>query len=277
MFYTYIIRYHHYSGNVSLQSSFKEFFGKDTAITNILYPTNLGSCLKELRMDVDEYIKKHSVLPYYRMFLKKEIYDSICVDMLCDAKPYVTKIKSTQRQIAKVKSNRLFYCPMCMSEDKCYENIQIMHQLSEVHVCTKHKCYLNSISLRPFKRLINIDEWDMNITPCDEESILLQVARDVEYIMKTQPELDITTLRACLMEEAIKRNIYRNGKWNEKAVPQWKFFYDNLPKEYNVYKDVLSFNKFAARQQVIGIDAVEYLLFIQSLYGRFEKFAEVYL
>ena len=277
MLYTYVIRYHHYSGNKKLESSFKEFFGRMEDINTVLYPVHLEPCLKALRIESEEYIKNHSVLPYYKVFMKQEVYESICKDMLYGTKAYTSRLKSNQHHVTKTKCNRLFYCPVCLSEDMCYENIKIYHQLNEVHACTRHKCYLNSVPIKPYKKLLYMEDWNMEVRICENEPVLLQTAQDVEYIIENQPELNNDILRACLLEEAIRRRIYKGGSWNENIDTQWKSFYDNLPVEYNIYKNNLYFNKFASRRSLMGVDAVEYLLFIQSLFGSFERFVEICL
>ena len=228
-------------------------------------------------MESEDYIKNHSVLPYYKIFMKSEIYESICNDMLYGTKAYTSRLKSNQHQVTKTKCNRLCYCPICLLEDMCYENIKLHHQLNEIHVCTKHKCYLNSVSIKPYNRLLHMEDWNMEVRTGEKELVLLQTALDVEFIMENQPELNNSTLRACLLEEAIRRKIYKGGSWKENIDTQWKSFYDNLPVEYNIYKNNLYFNKFASQRPLMGVDAVEYLLFIQSLFGSFERFVEISL
>lgn len=275
LFYTYIIRYHYYSGNVSLQSSFKEFFGRIEDIDSVLYPTHIEPCLKALHMDTKEYINEHSVLPYYKVFMKQEIYDAICNDMLNSTKSYTNRLRTHQYTTSKIKSDRLFYCPKCLADDMCYENIKTYQQIRGVHVCAEHRCYLNSISLIPHKRLLHMENWDMEVKECENEPILQQVAKDVEYIINTHPDMNNSILRDCLFGEAICRTVFRFGKWKEQQFTQWQEFYERLPVEYKKYSKKISFQRFADKELSGAIEPIEYILFIQSLFGSFERFVEI--
>ena len=117
LFYSYVIRYHHYSGNRMLASSFKEFYGHGRNAGSVLFPKKIAYSLKQINMEPEHYLKEHSVLPFYRLFLQKEDYEKICAEMFFGEKAYTRRFAKQQRQAATVKSDRLFYCPICIKED----------------------------------------------------------------------------------------------------------------------------------------------------------------
>lgn len=276
LFYTYIIRYHHYSGNLRLESSFVEFFGQERNINSVLFPKQIGECLKNLGMEIGNYLHNHSVLPFYRLFLKEDLYQKIVRQMTHGKNAYTKHLSTQQQHGVHLKSDQIFYCPVCLKEDTRYQTIKRFHQIEGVYVCPKHKCYLNNISIRSHKNLLKIKEWDMNIRACVPESILIQVARDVEYIIDHPPAMDNVLFRECLFDEAVYRGVFECQGWYEDRSSDWKSYYDNLPAEYAEFREKANFQRFAADKISGGIDPIEYLVFVQSLYGSFEKFIRIY-
>ncbi len=276
MLYTYIIRYHHFSGNVRLRSSFEEFFGTDKNIGSVLFPYKIVECLKALGIEEMDYLKNHSAMPYYQLFLDIDVYQRICQNIFYGNRSYTTKVKTQQSADSVVKSNRIFYCPECLKEKLDYRNIKIFHQINGVYVCPEHHCYLNNVPIASSYRVLNMKEWDMSVRKCETGGVLEQIAEDVRYIIDNPPEIDNTVLREQLFDEAVFRGAFRFGKWTEKARDiEWQKFYDNLPVEYKKFKARLDFKRLAASKKEAGADPIEYLLIIRSLFGSFEKFMEI--
>lgn len=256
-----------------LATSFQEFYGQEKNINSVLFPKQIAGCLSELGMEIGDYLHNHSVLPFYRLFLKEDLYREIIWQMLYGEKAYTNRLVTQQNRNGHViRSDRLYYCPICLKEHMKYETIERFHQVSGVYVCPKHFCYLNNVPIQKYKKLISMKEWDMSIKMCDQESVLVQVARDVEYILNSLPELDNVALRSWLLDEAIQRRVYYFQKWNENRNDDWKVYYEKFPNEYAIFKKKASFRRFAAHELTDGINPIEYLVFIQSLYGSFENF-----
>lgn len=259
-----------------LGTSFKEFYGHERNINSVLFPKQIGGCLKSLGMGAEDYIYNHSTLPFYRLFLKNGLFEIICKQMLYGEKSYTRHLSTQQNRWAVLRSDKLYYCPECLKAHKEYTGIKRFHQINGVYVCPEHCCYLNSIPLRPYKRLLEMDKWDMNIKTCDSKSVLMQVARDVEYIIDNPPDMDNTIFRECLLDEALHRNVFQYQKWYDNRNDEWKAYYDNLPEEYFSFKQCASFQRYAAYEIKCGINPIEYLVFIQSLYGSFKNFMGVF-
>lgn len=272
LLYIYIIRYHHYSGNRLLQSSFQEFYEKSENINTVLYPYMIAPCLERLNMEKERYVQNHSVLPFYRLFLKKDNFENICYKMFYENKPYTNYLRSQHKQNAKVKSDRIYYCPKCLDEHNGYAGIQTFHQIPGVHVCPKHFCYLNSIAVESYRKLLYWEKWDRTVVECEPDSVLVQMAKDVSYIMEHTPDMDNAVFREYLFDEALHSGIFRLGRWDEEEDAKWKTFYKKLPKEYEVYRLGLSFQRFSSQKLIGGINPIEYLLFIRCHFGSFEAF-----
>lgn len=228
-------------------------------------------------MEIDDYLHNHSVLPFYRLFLKEDLYRKIIGQMLYGEKAYTNRLATQQNRNGHIiKSDRIYYCPMCLKEHTRYETIERFHQISGVYVCPKHFCYLNSVQIQPYKNLVKMEEWNTNIRMCDPKSILVQVARDVQYIINNIPEIDNVSLRENLFDEAIQRNVFCFQRWYENRNDEWKRYYENLPMEYIGFKKRANFRRFAAYDLSDGTNPIEYLVFIQSLYGSFENFIQLF-
>lgn len=259
-----------------MATSFKEFYGQERNVNSVLFPKKIGSCLKSLGMEVKEYIYEHSVLPFYRLFLKDGLYSEICEQMQYGNKAYTKRLTTQQNHGANIKSDRIYYCPECMRKNRSYTTIKRFHQIKGVFLCPEHSCYLKSVPIKGYKKILNIEEWDTDSEYCFSEPVLMQVAKDVEYIIDNPPEMDNWTFRECLLDEAIHRNAFRYQHWNEDEHDGWKTYYEELPVQYASFKKRASFQRFAAYEIQSGIDPIEYLVFIQSLYGSFKNFIDVF-
>lgn len=259
-----------------MATSFKEFYGQERNVNSVLFPKQIFGCLKSLGIEPDDYILNHSVLPFYRLFLKDGLYKKICEQMLYGKKSYTRRLLTQQSNGAHIKSDNIRYCPVCLKENTGYKAIKIFHQIKGVYVCPEHLCYLNSIPIKSRTKLLQIGKWDMAVRSCAAESVLVQVARDVEYIIDNPPDMDNHLFRECLLDEALNRSVFQYQKWYDHRNDEWRSYYDKLPEEYASFKEKANFRRFASYEIKESIDPIEYLVFIQSLYGSFEKFMKVF-
>lgn len=276
LFYIYILRYHFYSGNKTLQTTFGEFYEVETNIKSVLFPKKLAPCLADVKITDEEYIWNHSVMPFYQLFLKENTFKEICENILYSRKPYTLRLLQNQTLHYKIKSDRINYCPLCMQEDLSYNNIKRYQQIQGVYVCPKHHCYLNNIPIRPYRKLLQIHEWDLHVQYTVSGGILEQIAEDVIYILEQPPRFGIEGLRERLLDKAFDDKVFRYGKWNEQRNTRWINYYKEIPNEYAAFKKVASYKRYATDNIDCGINPMEYLMFIRSLFGSFENFVRKY-
>ena len=133
---------------------------------------------------------------------------------------------------------------------------------------------MNSIAIASYRKLLYWDNWEKTVKECDPDSVLVQIAKDVSYIMEYTPDMDNAVFREFLFDEALHRGVFRLGKWNEGEDVQWKDFYKKFPEEYETYQSGLSFQRFSSQKLMGGINPIEYLLFIRCHFGGFEAFMQ---
>lgn len=206
LFYIYILRYHKYVGRLFLKDSFEDFYEHRKNIENVLFPKKVENCLSDLSMSSETYINKHSVLPYYRLFLPRERYEQAVELMLHTDCSYVAKLYKDSK--TKRERDCIYYCPICHQlASGTYEDIQIYHQVPEVFVCEKHKCYLNRVPIRPLQEILKPECWNVTVKECENE-ILLGIASDISYILRSNLRMDGVSLRKRLRQKVIEMHIY---------------------------------------------------------------------
>lgn len=241
---------------------------------SVLFPKLVKPCLVDLNIAEEDYIYEHSAMAFYQLFLKKNIFKKVCEEMLYTDKTYILRLRAQQGVYAQIKSDRLFYCPLCMQEHLGFESIKLFHQIRGVHVCPTHMCYLNSISILSQTKLLDIQKWDMSIRKCEYNSMLIGIAEDAEYIINNPPKLSIEDIRENLLDAAWMKGVISCGRWIEGNYIEWNTSYNSLPEEYVRFKGRSSFKAFAAAMPIQTLEPIEYLIFIRSLFGSFKNYFE---
>lgn len=160
LLYVYTLRYHKYSGNKYLDTSFRVIYKTDENIHNSLCPRHVASALDAFNLKEEDYLDNYSVLPFQRLFLKKDRYEQLCETAIYGDNPYTRLLHDKNTPVSNSGGRELYYCPVCLKEKKLYKSIKLHHQIPDVHVCTKHHCHLNSIPLRT-GLLTNLDIWPL--------------------------------------------------------------------------------------------------------------------
>ncbi|OOM79133.1 TnsD family Tn7-like transposition protein [Clostridium sp. BL-8] len=152
LIYSTIARYHYYSGNVDFRDTIEECFGKRTMIPTLEIGGNFEYLSKTLgkRYDSESLIAKHTILPYYSLFIdekaKKEILEAIKYK---GSSSIYTKLGIIAGGICKKAG--IFYCPICVAKDiKEYGEAYIHreHQLEGILLCPHHGTLLKQYSLK---------------------------------------------------------------------------------------------------------------------------------
>ncbi len=142
LLYSAFARYHYYSRGYSFQATQQELFGNTAAKPNEIIPTNLDFLCKQLlnrQYTADYFIKKHTTLPYYLLFLQDEKRLKLLNHSTASNGKHLFALPGSNFFKA------LYYCPVCAKEDT--ERIgepyfHRMHQLEGIIICPKHYCVL---------------------------------------------------------------------------------------------------------------------------------------
>ena len=227
-------------------------------------------------MSEEEYIRNHSVLPFYQMFLPKENYDRLCNLIFKEGKYYSNCIYKRIKNVSC--NNELYYCPMCLKETPSSLGVETVHQLPGVHVCYKHGCLLNSIQLQRTRDFVDVKDWSREASyPEVRSDVYMHLAEDAKYIIENPPGIDFETLQELILCEWFEYFKATDSlrHWQERSNP-WEEYFNNLPPEFQKYKNNIYFKRFDGRGKKENPDPVEYLLFIRSICGSFENFINKY-
>ncbi|MGG3772975.1 TnsD family transposase [Heyndrickxia faecalis] len=148
LLYSVIARYHIRAGNLFWKHTLDDLFGKRTTCATVFLPSGIRSLVQRLPQNTtlteQELIEKHTMYPFYTVFLPTEKAQSIYEAMMSDdgRKIYM---QSGMMASAIPQNQYLKYCPSCFQEDFTkYGELywHRLHQLPGNLICTKHELWL---------------------------------------------------------------------------------------------------------------------------------------
>ena len=201
LIYVYVLRYHKYCGNQSVEQTFQDFFDSLTTNVSMQFPSNAKYFLEQIHMEPEVYIEHHSLWPYYRIFLPKQKYQQYKQAILCNSRSYTTpRWRYEDCDLDTSVKRSLRYCPICHKTRKDFTDIKTFHQIPGVYTCDKHGCYLKSIPLNDKRFLFKPEEWDVSFRTC-ENKWLKGIAEDVRFIIEHRPNIYVESLLKYIEEE----------------------------------------------------------------------------
>ncbi|MBD7937593.1 MULTISPECIES: TnsD family Tn7-like transposition protein [Bacillaceae] len=148
LLYSIIARYHIRSGNVFWKHTLEDLFGKRTISASVFLPSGIASLVQHLpkntTLNEQMLIEKHTMYPFYTVFLPTEKAQSIYESMTSDdgKKIYM----QSGIMASSIPQNRyLKYCSACAEEDiATYRELywHRLHQLPGNLICAKHELWL---------------------------------------------------------------------------------------------------------------------------------------
>ena len=275
LIYMYILRYHRFCGNTSAKRTFKEFLDGNRGFLNIHYQGSVKYFLKYIGVDADTYFERHSLWPFYRMFLPEAVYEK-CKRKMLNRDKYSggSMWRYYSYDADSFIKRALWYCPICHKEKMDFTDIKLSHQIPGVYSCEKHHCRLKFILERYVGHASKPENWDVSYEPCKDEW-LNGIAEDVSYIMEHCP---------CIYREGISilvgNELDKQIKEHSKETVEAKLLerYKELPTEYQDYSRRLMLNRYRVCNFANpNITPMEYMILIRMLFGSFEEFAENHL
>ncbi|NRG44285.1 TniQ family protein [Bacillus sp. CRN 9] len=148
LLYSIVARYHIRSGNVFWKHTLEDLFGKRTTSASVMLPSGIGSLVQHLpkntTLNEQVLIEKHTMYPFYTVFLPKEKAQSIYNSMLSDDGKGI--YMQSGIMASSVPQNKyLKYCSACAKEDiAMYGELywHRLHQLPGKLICPKHGLWL---------------------------------------------------------------------------------------------------------------------------------------
>jgi len=148
LLYSVIARYHIRAGNLFWKHTLDDLFGKRTTCATVFLPSGIRSLVQRLPQNTtlteQELIEKHTMYPFYTVFLPTEKAQSIYEAMLSDDGKKIY-MQSGMMASAIPQNQYLKYCPSCFQEDLTkYGELywHRLHQLPGNLICTKHELWL---------------------------------------------------------------------------------------------------------------------------------------
>lgn len=150
LLYSIIARYHIRSGNIFWKHTLEDLFGKRTISASVLLPSGIGSLVRNLpkntTLNEQVLIEKHTLYPFYTVFLPTEKVQSIYESMISnDGKKIYMQ---SGIMASSIPQNRyLKYCTACAEDDVAtYGELywHRIHQLPGNLICPKHKLWLEN-------------------------------------------------------------------------------------------------------------------------------------
>lgn len=269
LYFAYILRYHRYTGQPSIARSFQAILDTSTRGSSVIFLSSVNKSIQRLGLFETEYIEEHSILPFYRIFLKEKKYQKVehlflygrCIS-------YVREFHHTFNKEDSLTNNFLKYCPVCHREERGYLDIKKHHQIPWVKVCEKHHCYLKEISTENGIQLSHPEQWDVSARECKDEW-LLGIAEDVRYILQERPRIYREWIVGKIREEIQRLQEISGLEAMEQIL---KKAYETLPEEYQCYRRRFRLEKFLEPLLDFSVSQMEFLLLIRILFGSFEDF-----
>lgn len=199
--------------------------GDGNAGVTVELPTRLSNLVAnlppELEYTVDEFIDDHTMLPFYKPFLSSNRILKMR-EKMSGAEGGNEPSSGNIVLPNNLTKKQLDFCPVCVREDRqhfkfCYWHRA--HQAFGVEVCANHQVWLEQSSVKTNpksadrKRYISAEKAVTAVPPryLDlsnfSHQILLNIARDVTWLLEAKVDFDFETLQERYLTELIKRGL----------------------------------------------------------------------
>ena len=197
-----------------------KFFGRKNLPSKLDLPSNLDFLISQIssitNLTKEEIIEKHTLWPFYKTFIPCERRPKIYNRMIL-GNGAIYSIAGINA--SKMKKNKLgYYCPLCYKEDQSNYGFaiwRVMHQIPEVQICTKHKCYLivcpanhDTISRTAYIDLNTLDGLDLTVRVCSCESTI-SISNKMIRILDGSFRFDIESINYA---QLLHNSIYDNAR-----------------------------------------------------------------
>lgn len=119
------------------------FIPESKAFYHYLFPENICHISGLLNVDVSDFIRDHTTIPFFKAFVSREQYEE-SQKLIYQGKKYWQFLC---RGIADKGWNpEISYCPVCLREARDFSGIRRHHQIGGVYVCHEHGCRLERFS-----------------------------------------------------------------------------------------------------------------------------------
>ncbi|MEK5063658.1 TnsD family Tn7-like transposition protein [Cytobacillus sp. FSL R5-0596] len=290
LFYGTLARYHVYSGNRYTYNSIIDLFGKNVMI-NVWWQGNIFFLVNRLPvlcfLDEETIINRQTLLPLFSLFMERNRGT-----LMRQASINENGEKALLRSLVGIQGlvdRNLFYCPICVANDKHQYNEAYwhrVHQIPGVFVCPEHETQLKQYVLDKSKQVVPLRDinWiDINNVPNKQEQIsdnlkevLVEIAKDFKYLLITDlKHIDVEILNKIYRYKLIQKNLASIfGSINRKRfIQEFEDYYGTEVLKYLEfnYKNLLS--RFLQKSKRT-FSPLCHVLIMRFLAGSVESFIE---
>jgi hypothetical protein len=199
--YSVLARYHIRSGNTNAKDTSRDLFNSSTATATADLPSHLDSLINNLpflsKHTVESLIQKHTLYPFYAVFLPPERADSVMESMKSENGGNIHSRAGILGH--SINTPRYFrFCPVCLEKElqeygEAYWHR--LHQIPGVFICSQHGVPLED-SLVPIQNFNNQEYCAANSQNCpfheqrktysnDTLKKLLTLSRDIGWLLNS--------------------------------------------------------------------------------------------
>jgi len=267
MFFSFVLRFHRFCGNTSLMQSLKQLTERSAWPGTSLFLRCSDHMLKDMNIEADDFIEKHTAIPFYRMFIPKRKYQ--CIKKRVLEQPHnILPFLPQRRPWEKQKIENFWYCPVCHALSQNVSEVKLYQQVPGVYVCHKHGCYLKKVSLSNKDILSHPKKWNLNIEETNDKW-LLDIAQDVHWILSEKPIISLEDMPDAIWEKVISVFPDESLAYVEDFIRRKLM---ELPEEYIPYFEDFKLSRFIATPYNKEVSPMEYLIVIRMLFGSFSDF-----
>lgn len=261
LLYSWLARYHLYSGNAGPSQTMKELFGNERAIAVPDLPTNLFYLNEKVKHFTDghaiHFLLNHTFYFYYSNFLDGLLKNGI-QEIMLEGEVKGSLHMLTGMMASTIKENSCFrFCPICTDEDLNHLGEtywRLTHQLPGVYFCTKHSVLLQNSNqvFRPDNKHAFHAAISANCVPSPVQASftsktlehLLVISKDLEFIGRNAIKVSVKELQDLYMSKLKEQGFASTkGKVDQQRLArQLECFYGTetlcvLQSEVNSFND----------------------------------------
>ncbi|MBP3971404.1 TnsD family transposase [Bacillus sp. WL1] len=169
LLYSAIARYHFYSGNLDCKDTLEELFGSRSVIPSVEIGSHFSVLVEKLgsQYSIESLLAKHTIYPYYAMFLSKKRQQEILQDVAGSGQGLYARLGVVAGSICR--KDGLYYCNECaMADNEKYGESYIHreHQLQGIDYCPHHEIPLQKYIVSADSRIeyVRFELSEMNIS-----------------------------------------------------------------------------------------------------------------
>lgn len=288
LFYSWVVRYHKYSGTGSPKRTMQELFDKKSGSLSIHFPINIEFLVKQISNDflmtANDIIDKHTIFPYLRVFMTQEEIDKKIESMRHGSEYIKNEVIINAQNLFDINVFKI--CPECYKEDKeifgeAY--IHRSHQIPGAFICMKHMQYFvnfeipSNLSEREF---VDINQYKIDFKNKNKKitSEILSISEDMNYLLNLNTKnLNFNVISHkynILLEKHLYKSksiIYRSKVMVDLINHYSKDFLESL-KTIKADNESSKWIKYVTKDLNKRVNPVRHLLLMRFLAGSVEKF-----